>query len=36
METNVSVKYKGCTCDIVMTKKPKLHALDVIPKMFGD
>jgi hypothetical protein len=36
METNVSLKCKGCTCDIVMTKKTEWHALDVIPKMFGD
>jgi hypothetical protein len=36
METNVSLKCKGCTFDIVMIKKMGLHALDVIPKMFGD
>ncbi len=36
METNVSLKCKGCTFDIVMTKNMGLHALDVIPKMFGD
>jgi len=32
----VSLKCKGCTFDIVMTKKMGLHGLDAIPKMFGD
>ncbi len=32
----MSLKCKGCTFDIVMTKKMGLHGLDVIPKMFGD
>ncbi len=36
METNVSLKCKGCTFDIVMIKEMEFHASDVIPKMFGD